>query len=152
MIQAGVIYYLQNRMDCTRLWIVGAIYQTADASMHRSSRAHGARLNCSKQFAVAEPVISDVSSRLAQRHDFRMRGGVVVGEIAIPSSSHDASRAYDHRSHGYFSGIERTLGAAEGLDHPKLVARRILGGKFVGGWQLYVTSGGCRESSLRALF
>src|ERR1035438_918002 len=49
MIQAGMIQYLQNRMDGAGLRIVGTIHQAANAGMHRSSRAHGARLNCSKQ-------------------------------------------------------------------------------------------------------
>jgi hypothetical protein len=32
-------------------------------------------------------VITEVSSGLAQRHDLSVRGGIVVGEVAIPSSS-----------------------------------------------------------------
>src|SRR6266403_2770270 len=65
MIQTGVIHHLQNRMDGACFRIVGTIHHTAKAGMNRRSRTHGARLNCSKQFAVAEPVVTEVSSRLA---------------------------------------------------------------------------------------
>jgi len=43
--------------------------------MNGRSRAHGARLNCGKQFAVAKAMVAEVSSRLAQGHDFSMSGG-----------------------------------------------------------------------------
>ncbi len=88
MIQCRVIYHLQNRMDGPCLRIVGTVHQAADARMNCRSRAHGARLNCSKQFAVAQPVVTDVSSRLAQGHNLSMGRWIVVGEVAIPSSSH----------------------------------------------------------------
>ncbi len=76
MIQTGVICHLQNRMDRACLRVVGTVYQAADAGMNGRSRAHGARLNCSKQFAVAESVITEVSSRLAQCHDFSVGGWI----------------------------------------------------------------------------
>jgi hypothetical protein len=41
-----------------------------------------------------------------------MRGWIVVGEVAIPSSSHDAPFAHHHRSYRNFAGIECALGAA----------------------------------------
>ena len=121
-------------MDGTSLLIIGAVDQAAEAGMNGRSRAHGARLNCSKQFAVAEPVITDVSSRLAQRYDFSVSGGIAVGEVAIPSSSNHAPCANDNRSHRNFTGIERALRAAQGFFHPKLVR-----GKLVRGEQLSVT-------------
>jgi hypothetical protein len=89
--------------------------------MHGSSRAHGARLNCNKQFAAAEPVITEVSSRFAQRHDFGMGGRIGIGEIAIPSSPKDAPFADNHCSHGHLVGVEGSLGATQGLLHPKFV-------------------------------
>src|SRR6266481_5154696 len=113
MIQTGVIHHLQNRMDGARLRIVGTVYQAADAGMNGRSRAHGARLNCSKQFAVDEPVVTDVSSRLAQRDDFSVSGWIVVGEVAIPSSSNHAPLAHHDGSHWHFACFQRTLGAAE---------------------------------------
>ena len=131
MIQTGVIHHLQNRMDRACLRVVGTVHQAAEASVNRRSRAHGARLNCGKQFAVAESVISDVSSRLAQCHDFSMSGWVAVGEVAIPSSSNYAPSAHDDRSHRHFTGLQCPLGAAEGFFHPKFIGRRPVRRKFV---------------------
>jgi hypothetical protein len=111
MIQTGVIRHLQNRMDGACLRVVGAEYQAAEVGMNGRSGAHGARLNCSKQFAVAKPVIPDVSSCLAQRHDFRMGGGIAVGEVAIPASPNHAPCAHNDRTHRHFAGLECALGA-----------------------------------------
>jgi hypothetical protein len=131
MIQTGVIHHLQNRMDSACLRVVGTIHQAADAGMNRRSRAHGTRLNCSKQFAVAEPVVTDVSPRLTQRHDFRVSGWIAVDEIAIPSSSNHTPFAHHDRSHWYFARLQCAPGAAEGFFHPRFVRRKIVSGKFV---------------------
>src|SRR6202158_2109391 len=66
MIQTGVIHHLQNRMDGACLRVIGTVGQGGGAGMHWRCPAHGARLNSSKQFEVDEPVVTDVSSRLAE--------------------------------------------------------------------------------------
>jgi len=59
-----VIDHLQNRMDGAGFRVVRSVDQAAEAGMNCRSRAHGARLNCNKQFARAETVITEVSSGL----------------------------------------------------------------------------------------
>jgi NADH-quinone oxidoreductase subunit I len=145
MIQAGVIYHLQNRMDGAGFRVIGAVHQAAEAGMNRCSGAHGARLNCSKQFAVAEPVVTEVSSRLAQRHDFRVSGGIGVGEILIPSSTGYTAGAHDDRSHGHFARLQCALGAAESLFHPKLVGGNLGGSVGLQFFVTHVTPAFCRQ-------
>jgi hypothetical protein len=132
MIQSRVIHHLQNRMDGPCLRIVGTVYQAADARMNCRSRAHGARLNCSKQFAVAQTVVTDVSSRLAQGHNLGMRRWIVVGEIAIPSSSHQPTGTHHDCSDWHFARFQRALRTAEGFFHPQLVRGIPVGGARVG--------------------
>jgi hypothetical protein len=108
-------------MDCAGLRVIGTVHQAADAGMNCRSRAHSARLNCSKQLAVDEAVVTDVSSRFAQRHDFGVSGGVVVGQIAIPASSYHVPFAQNDGSDGHFAGIECALGTAQGFFHPKFI-------------------------------
>jgi hypothetical protein len=91
--------------------------------MNCRSRAHRARFNCSKQLAVDEPVVTDVSSRLAQRHDFSVSGWIMIGKVAIPSSSNHVPFAHYDRSHGHFARLQRALGATESVRHPKFVRR-----------------------------
>jgi|HubBroStandDraft_6_1064221.scaffolds.fasta_scaffold242716_2 hypothetical protein len=141
MIQTGVIHHLQNRMDAACLRVIGTVHQAAEAGVNCRSRTHGARLNCSKQFAVDEPVVTDVSSRLAQRHDFSVSGWIAVGEVAIPSSSNHAPLAHRDRTHRHFASLERAPGAAESFLHPKFVRRKLVRGKFVSGRQFSFTSG-----------
>ena len=97
------------------------VIKAADAGMNRRSRAHGARLNCSKQLAVAEPVVTEASSHLAQRDDFGMSGRIAIGEVAVPSSPHHAPGAHHDCSHRHFARLQRALGAAQGFFHPQLV-------------------------------
>jgi hypothetical protein len=130
MIQAGVIYHLQNRMDSAGLRIVGTIHQAAESRMNRRSRAHGARLNCSKQFAVAEPVITDVSSGFAQGHDFSVGGWIAVSQIAIPPPANHTTFAYHDCPNRYLACLQCALCAADGFLHPNFVRRSIVGFKF----------------------
>ncbi len=105
MIQAGVIDHLQNRMHGTCFWIVGPVHQTADAGMYGRTRAHGARLNCSKQFAAAEAMIAEVASSIAEGDDFGVRGRVAVGDVAIPSPANDAAGVHNDRADGDFTSL-----------------------------------------------
>src|SRR5258708_13225710 len=107
-------------MNSARLWVIGTIHQTADASKNCRARAHGARLNCSKQFTVDEAVITEVSSRLAQRHDLSVSGCIVIDEVAIPSSSNHAALANDDPSHGHLARLHIPLGPAQRFFHPKV--------------------------------
>jgi hypothetical protein len=99
-------------MHCAGLGIVRAIHQTADSGMNRRSRAHRTRLNCSKQFAAAQAVVTDVHSRIPQCHNFSMSGGIVVSQVSIPPSPHHQSVTHDDGAYRHFSRFERPLGAA----------------------------------------
>lgn len=121
MIQLGVVYHLQNRMDGAGLRIVGSVHQAADSRMDRRSRAHGARLNCSKEFTVAQSMITDVSAGFSQSFNFGVRGGIAVGEVAIPSPANYAAIAYNDRANRHFARFQSTLGAAQRFLHPQFV-------------------------------
>jgi hypothetical protein len=105
MIQAGVIHHLQNRIDGAGFRVVRSVDQAAEAGVNCRSRAHGARLNCNKQFAGAETMITEVLSRFAEGDHFGVRGGIVVGDIAIPSASYNLARMYYNCPYGYLSGF-----------------------------------------------
>jgi hypothetical protein len=118
-------------MNRSGLGIVRTVHQAADAGMNERSRTHGARLNCSKQFTVAEAVVTEVPSGFAQRHDLSVGGWIVVGQVAIPASSDDAAITYDDGSYGDFAGLESALGGAESFFHPELVACEQVGAGIV---------------------
>jgi hypothetical protein len=126
MIQTRVVRHLKNRTHGTRLRVIGSVHQPTNARVNHRSRTHRARFNCSKHVAVAETVIPQVLSGLAQRHNFSMSGWIVIGEVAIPSSADYAPFADDNGSDGNFSELEGALCAAEGFVHPKLILRRPL--------------------------
>jgi hypothetical protein len=107
-----MIHHSQRRMNGACLWVIGSVHQTADAGVNGCPGAHGARLNCSKQFAAAKAVITNGASGLAQRYYFSVGGWIVVAEVAIPSAPDYASFADNYGADGNFSGVKRALGAA----------------------------------------
>src|SRR5208337_1530467 len=82
---------------------------------------HGARLNCSKQFAVFQAMVTDGCTGFAQGDDLGVSRGIGAGDVQVPSPAHDASLANNHRADRHFSRLESTLGTAQGLFHPEFV-------------------------------
>jgi len=52
MIRAGMINNSQQRMNSSGFPIIRAVHKAPNTRMNQGARAHGARFNCSKQFAV----------------------------------------------------------------------------------------------------
>jgi hypothetical protein len=98
MIQPGMIHHLQNRMNGTGFRIIGAIHQAPHARVCHGARAHRAWLNCNKQVAGPQTMVTHGLSRFAESYDLGMSTGIVVGQIAIPSATYDSAFAYYHRS------------------------------------------------------
>jgi hypothetical protein len=124
VIQFRVIQNLQNGMCGTRFGVVRTVHQTADAGMNQSPRTHGTRFNCSKQFTIAQTMITDISTGISQGDNFCMSGGITVAKIAIPSPADHVPVKDDHRSDGDFSHLQSTLRAPEGLFHEEFVSCR----------------------------
>ncbi len=121
MIQLRVVQDLHDGTHRTSFGIIGAVHQTLEASVHQSPGAHRARLNCNKQLAISDAVITKVSGRLPQCNYFGVRCWIRVGNVAIPSASHNCFAADDDRPDRYFSSFECALRAAQCLLHPEFV-------------------------------
>lgn len=122
MIQLRVIQHLQDRMNGTRLRVVRTVYQAAYPCMNQRARAHGARFNCSKQFTVAQTMVTYVGTCVSQRDDFCMGCGIVVGEIAIPPPADHPTFTDDDCPHWYFSHRKSALSAAQGFFHGDFIS------------------------------
>jgi hypothetical protein len=72
-------------------------------------------------------MVTNGGTGFAQRDYLGVGGGIVVGDVAIPSAAYNSAVAYDHRAHRDFSGFERALGAAEGFFHPEFVRMKFVG-------------------------
>ena len=122
MVQPRMVQHFHDRVNRARLGVVRTIYQAAHASVHQRARAHGARLNCNKQFAVAQTVVTNGLTRLAQGNNFRVSSGIVIGQIAVPSAADNRTIADDDRAYWHFVRLQRALSAAQGLFHPEFVS------------------------------
>jgi hypothetical protein len=125
MIQAVVVDHGQDGMNGPGFGIVRAVNQAPDAGMNQRSRTHGARFNCSKQVTADQPVIPENAAGFPKGNHLGMRCRIVVGEVAVPASSNDATLVHDNRADGDFAGLECALGATKGLLHPELVGRML---------------------------
>jgi len=112
MVQLRVIQHLQHRLDRARFEIVRAIYHAFHPRVHQSARAHGTRLNCNKEFAVSETMITQVRSGLAEGDDFSVGSGVGVSDVSVPTSADNFTRVNDDCAYGDFAGFEGALGGA----------------------------------------
>lgn len=121
-----MVYDLHHRMHRASFGVVPAVYQAPNASMNQCARAHGARLNCNKQIAISQTVVTNGGTSLAQCSDLCVGRGVGVADVAIPSAADYAAIAHDNCAHGHFSCEERSLGAAQGFFHPKLIGTRFV--------------------------
>jgi len=78
MVQFRVVQDMHYRMNRAGLGIVCAVHQTPDARVNQGSRAHCARFNCGKQVALAQAMVADRGSRLAQSHDLSVGGWIRI--------------------------------------------------------------------------
>jgi len=121
MIQARVVQHLHHRMDGPRFRVVRPVHYALDPGMHQGSCAHRARLNCSKELAVSQTVVTQVRASLAKGNDFSVGRGIGVGKIAIPASADDLASMDHDSTHGNFARFQRALGRTEGLFHPEFI-------------------------------
>jgi hypothetical protein len=112
VVQERMIHDLHDWMHSARFGIIGTIHQPPDSGMHHRPGAHSARLNCSKQLAFTQTVVTYRGTGLAQGDDLGVGGGIGIDEVAVPASSYDLSAAHDDGAHGNFSNLLRPLGAA----------------------------------------
>jgi hypothetical protein len=108
-------------MNGSRLGVVRTINQSADSGMHHCSGTHGARLNRGIELAIAQAMVADRSSGLAECENLSMGGRIGISNVAIETSANDLSRTHDHCAHRNFSGVKRTLGGAQRLLHPQFI-------------------------------
>jgi len=106
--------------------VVCAVNQAPNAGMNQRSRAHGARLNCSKQLAVPQAMVADRGTRFTQRKHFRVGGGIGVGDVAIESAANDLALVHHNGAHGNFSGFKRALRGTQGFLHPEFVYLKVV--------------------------
>jgi hypothetical protein len=121
MVQLRMIQDLHHRSYGPSFGVIRAIHKASDAGMYEGAGAHRARLNCNKQFALFQPMVTNGCTGFAQSQDLSMRRWVTVRDIAIPSPPYDPAVANGHRADWHFSCLERTLGTAKSLLHPQLI-------------------------------
>src|SRR5208282_1563817 len=121
MIQARVVQHLHHRMDGPRFRVVRPVHYALYPGMHQGACAHRAWLNCNKELAVFQTVVTQVRAGLPKGDNLSVRRGIGVRKIAIPASADDLARMDHDSTHGNFARFQRALGRAESLFHPEFI-------------------------------
>jgi len=74
-------------------------------------------------------MVTDVCTGRAKNNDFRVGGGIVAGEIAVPALGDDLAVVDDDGAYRNFSGGEGTLSGAESGFHEEFVRGRTVVGR-----------------------
>ena len=100
---------LHHRSDGACLEVIGPVHQAFQPGMNQRAGTHGARFNCSKQFAAFQTVVAEGGTGFSQGDDLGVGGGIGIGEVAIAAASNDPAVAHDDCAHRNLSRIERSL-------------------------------------------
>jgi hypothetical protein len=103
MVQRGMIEYLEAGAHGAAFGIVGAVHQARDTGLDHRSGAHGAGFDGDVERGAEQAIISDGARGGAQRHDFSVRGGILIGDGAIGGLGYDAAIDHDNCPDGDFS-------------------------------------------------
>jgi hypothetical protein len=121
MVQLGVVEHRQYRVDRTCLWVVRAVHQAFQPGVNHGASAHSAWFDCSKQLAVSQTMIAEGGTGFPQSNDLRVRSGIGIGQVPVPTAADELSGGDDNGSHGHLPGFQRALRGAKGFFHPEFV-------------------------------
>jgi len=108
-------------MDGASLRVVCTVHQAFQPGMHQRARTHRARFNCSKQFTVAETVVTNGGTGLAQGDDLGVGSGIGVGEIAVRATANNATVAHHDCAYRDLTSLKGAPGSAQRFFHPEFV-------------------------------
>ena len=122
MIQHGVIQHLHDGMDRACFGIVGAVDQAFQPGMNYCAGTHSAWLDCRKQIALFQTVISNRSAGFTQRHHLGVSRWIAISDIAVPATPHNFSVAHHDCAYRNFSRLERALGCTQRFFHKQFIS------------------------------
>ena len=112
-------------MHSTGFGVVRAVNQPPNPRVHQRACAHSTRLNCSKQLTVAQTMIADAGSSLAQGDHFCVGSGIGGGEVTVEPATDDFSLMDHNRADRDFTGLQSALRRTERFLHPEFVSFRL---------------------------
>jgi hypothetical protein len=102
--------------------------------MYQRSGTHRARLNCSKQLAVSETMVTNDGTGFAQGDDLGVSGRVVARKIAVPAVRKDVAVADHNGAYGHFSHLQSAPRVPQGFQHEEFVGVIVSRRSSVVGW------------------
>src|SRR5688500_15702762 len=104
------------------------INQTPHSSLDERAGAHRARLDGRVNAHSGEPVVAELTGRLAEGDDFRMGRGIAVGASTIAGEGDKFVFADDARPDWHFAARLGFASCGQRLPHPALVQLDLRGG------------------------
>jgi len=91
--------------------------------VHHGACAHNARFEGDIKSGIQQPVVLQHHSALAQRHDFRMRRGVVTADGAVPPFANHLIFIYQHGADRNLPFIPGAPGERQRVAHPVFMGK-----------------------------
>jgi len=118
MIHAGVPGDIHQRAHRAGFGVARPEHQRANSPVHHRACAHDAGLKRDIQRGIQQTVVLQHQPALAQRHNLRVRGGIVTANRAIPAFANDLIIVYQHRAYRHFTLVPGALRQRQGVAHP----------------------------------
>ena len=124
MIQHVVIQHLHDGMDRACFGIVGAVDQAFQPCVDYCAGTHGAWLDCRKQIALFQTVVSNRRTGVTQRHHLGVSRWIAISDITVPATTHNFPVAHHDCAYRNFPRFKCALRRAERFFHKQFIRIR----------------------------
>jgi len=123
MVHAGMAQDVHQRANRPCLRIPRAEDQRTDTAMHHGACAHHAGFEGDIKGGIQQAVVLQHQSALTQRHDFRVRRGVVTADGPVPPFADRLVFIHQHGADRNFPFIPGAPGKHQRVAHPVFMGK-----------------------------
>lgn len=109
MVHARVVQHIHQRASRTGFRITRTEDKLADTAMHHRPGTHHAGFKRNVQGGINQTVVLQHHPATAQRHDFRMCGGIVAANGTVPAFTNNLIIVDQHRANRHFAFFPRAF-------------------------------------------
>jgi two-component system, NtrC family, nitrogen regulation response regulator NtrX len=132
VIESRVVQHVDDRSRRSGFRIVDSVHQPAQTRVDHRAGTHRAGFDGAVERGLEQAMIARPPARFAHGHNFSVRRGIGIQQIAIGAAPDRASVQHDDRAHRNFARGLGLHGFGDGFLHPALVGigvqrHRVLG-------------------------
>lgn len=118
VIQEICIANSEVRFNRSGPFVARAIHQPFHPRLYQSTGTHHTGFNCRINHRVSYAVVTHLARSCSQRHDFRVRGRILIGARSISGNREHRFTGNDAAADRNFAAFPGFMGCGESLAHP----------------------------------